>query len=37
MGQGAGAIQEVQSCAEIVNGIMAEAEAIIARMSALKT
>jgi enoyl-[acyl-carrier protein] reductase II len=36
MGQGAGAIREVQSCAEIIAGIMSDAERIIARMAALK-
>ena len=36
MGQGAGAIHQVQSCADIVAGIMSEAEAIVGRMAALR-
>jgi NAD(P)H-dependent flavin oxidoreductase YrpB (nitropropane dioxygenase family) len=36
MGQGAGAIHQVQSCADIIEGIMSEAEAIVGRMAALR-
>jgi enoyl-[acyl-carrier protein] reductase II len=35
MGQGAGAIRDVKSCAEIVREIIADAEAIIARLPKL--
>jgi NAD(P)H-dependent flavin oxidoreductase YrpB (nitropropane dioxygenase family) len=35
MGQGAGAITDVKSSAEIIREMMDEAEAMIARMSAL--
>jgi hypothetical protein len=35
MGQGSGAIQDVKSSREIVEGIVREAEEIIARMSKL--
>jgi enoyl-[acyl-carrier protein] reductase II len=34
-GQGAGAIHDVRSCAEIVRDVVAEAEATIARLGAL--
>jgi NAD(P)H-dependent flavin oxidoreductase YrpB (nitropropane dioxygenase family) len=36
MGQGAGAIHDVKSCAEIIRDIMAEAEDVIARMARLR-
>lgn len=36
LGQGSGAIHEVKPCAEIIASIMAEAEAVIAKMSGLK-
>ena len=36
MGQGAGAIHKVQSCAEIIDGMMVQATSIIGRMSALQ-
>jgi enoyl-[acyl-carrier protein] reductase II len=35
MGQGAGAIREVQSCAEIIADIMSGAEKVIGRMARL--
>jgi enoyl-[acyl-carrier protein] reductase II len=36
MGQGSGAIHDVKPAAEIIKDIMAEAEAVIARMAKLK-
>ena len=36
MGQGAGGIKDVPSCREIVERVMAEAEAVIARIAALR-
>lgn len=36
MGQGAGGIKDVPSCREIVERVMAEAEAVIGRMAALR-
>jgi enoyl-[acyl-carrier protein] reductase II len=35
-GQGAGAIHDIRSCAEIVDAVMAEAEAVIGRLAALR-
>jgi enoyl-[acyl-carrier protein] reductase II len=35
-GQGAGAIRDIRSCAEIVDEVMAEAEATIGRLAGLR-
>jgi enoyl-[acyl-carrier protein] reductase II len=36
LGQGSGAIHSVQTCAEIIQSIMKDAESAIARMAALR-